>query len=139
MEWNKSLATGVEEFDKMYPVLIENVEAILRLLASSRTVTDYRRHVEAIKMEFINLFSYQEVMMMQQKYPQYYQHKHHHEQFIDKLDDIASQFSSDYFGSTTAAQVENVIKNWFMQHIFMYDKIWGQYTTGDLGKSKKKE
>ena len=138
MEWNKKLATGVDEFDKMYPVMIENVNASLRLLAASRTVTDYRKHVDAIKMEFIRLFSYQESLMYQQKYPQYYQHKHHHEQFIEKLKEISSQFSSDYFGSTTAAQVDNIIKNWLMQHIFMYDKIWGQFTNGTLGQTKKR-
>ena len=114
----------------MYPVMIENVNALLRQLSASRSVTDYRRYLDAIKMEFIEMFTYQESRMYQQKYPQYYQHKHHHEQFIEKLDDISDQFSSDYFGSTTAAQLENVIKTWLLQHIFMYDKLWGQYTTG---------
>ena len=87
MEWNKKLATGVDEFDKMYPVMIENVNASLRLLAASRSVTDYRKHVDAIKMEFIRLFSYQESLMYQQKYPQYYQHKHHHEQLQQRRED----------------------------------------------------
>lgn len=128
LHWNKTLETGVEEFDKMYPVVLENVQLQLRMLTASRTTTDYRKNLEDIKAQFIELFTYQENMMFNQKYNQYYQHKHDHEKFIEELDGLYGQISGDYFGST-AAQVENVITNWLMRHIFMYDKLWGKYTT----------
>ena len=127
MEWNKKLATGVDEYDKMYPVMIENVNMLLRMMAACRTAKDYSKNLDAIKMEFVDMFAYQENRMLVQKYPQYYQHKHHHEQLLERLDAVYDSLSLDYVGST-AAQVENLITNWVMQHIFLYDKLWGQYT-----------
>ena len=135
MEWNKDLATGVAEFDKMYPVMIENVNALLRQLSASRSVTDYRRYLDAIKMEFIEMFTYQESRMYQQKYPQYYQHKHHHEVFLQSIDSVYDQISANYYLGSTYAQLDNMITNWLMQHIFMYDKMWGKFTqTGEMPK-----
>ena len=134
LEWNKSFETGVEEVDRLYPVMVENVNAIMRDLMASRTVTDYKKNLDAIKNEFIQMFSYQESLMFMQKYNQYYQHKHHHETFLEQLNAIYSQVSADYFGST-AAQVDNMINNWFMQHIFMYDKLWGMSVNKEKTKN----
>ncbi|MBO5561856.1 MAG: hypothetical protein J6A07_09410 [Firmicutes bacterium] len=135
MEWNKSLSVGVPEFDKMLPAVLENVNAHVRMLSASRTAGDYKKHIDAIKSEFIELFTYQESLMVMQKYSQYYQHKHHHEVFLQTIDSIYDQITADYFG-TTYAQVDNMITNWLMQHIFMYDKMWGK--TVQTGEEPKK-
>ncbi len=124
MVWNKTLETGIEEVDELYPIMIDNVNAIIRNLMASRTVTDYKQNLDEIKKEFIRMFTLQEKLMYEQNYSQYYQHKHNHETFIESLNSLYGQANADYFGST-AVQVDNMVNNWFMQHLFKYDKLWG--------------
>ena len=136
MEWNKSLAVGVPEFDQMLPAVLENVNAHIRMLSATRASGDSKKHIEGIKAEFIELFNYQESMMVMQKYSQYYQHRHHHEVFLQSIDAVYDQISANYYLGSTYAQLDNMITNWLMQHIFMYDKMWGKFTqTGEMPKN----
>lgn len=126
MEWKESMKTGMPDIDEMYQRTMVSVSAILRDMNMSRSIVDTQSNIERIKKEFIELFSYQESLMIMNKYPQYYQHKHHHEQFIDSLDGFIKKANDDYYGSS-AFTVEKVIDDWIMKHIFMYDKLYAKF------------
>ena len=127
MEWKDSMKSGMSDLDEMYQKTFANVNAILRDMNMSRNAVDVQNNIERIKKEFIELFSYQESLMIMNKYPQYYQHKHHHEQFIDGMDSFIRRADDDYFGCN-ASSVEKVINDWVMKHIFMYDKLYTKFT-----------
>ena len=70
----------------------------------------------------IDYFSYQETMMTMTNYPLYYQHRHGHELLLDKIDLVANEYMEGAFGFNTS-QLENVINEWFVRHVFMDDKM----------------
>ena len=64
--------------------------------------------------------------MIISNYPLYYQHKHSHEQLIDKIDVVTNEYMASAYSFSTS-QLENVINEWFVRHVFLDDKMFADF------------
>lgn len=126
MYWKEEMSTGVEEIDAVIKKLVDNVNDVIRKMNSSRNPMLMQKQIDELRNCCIDYFSYQETMMTMSGYPNYYQHRHHHELLIDKLDSAANEYMAGSYGYSTS-QLENVLNQWFIQHVFMEDKTFAAY------------
>lgn len=126
MFWKDDMATGVPEIDERLRYFIESINATIRRMNSSRNPAFMSKYIEDIKNICVDYFSYQETMMTINNYRAYYQHKHDHEILFEKIGNVANEFMAGSFGFNTS-QLENVFNEWFIRHVFMYDKPFGEY------------
>jgi len=126
MFWKDDMATGVEELDFKLKELVTEINAIMRNITASRNPSMMVKRIQEIKDCCIEYFSYQETMMIISNYPLYYQHKHSHEQLIDKIDVVTNEYMASAYSFSTS-QLENVINEWFVRHVFLDDKMFADF------------
>lgn len=126
MYWKEEMSTGVQEIDATIKKLVDDVNSIIRKMTASRNPSLMSKQIDELKNCCIDYFSYQETMMTMSNYPQYYQHRHSHENLIDKIDAVSNEYMAGSYGYSTS-QVENVLNQWFIQHVFMDDKTFAVF------------
>ncbi len=133
MFWKDEMATEIKDLDEKLKQFVENINATLRKINSSRNPALMMKQIGELKNCCVDYFSYQETMMTISNYPLYYQHKHSHEILYDKINNVANEYMAGSFGYNTS-QLENVINEWFVKHVFLDDKMFA-----DFYKDKKKK
>lgn len=126
MEWKENMQTGMPEMDMLYMTTFAKINGYLKDMSRVRTNMEFQAYINSIKSEFIKIFSYQEELMAQDNFPEYYKHKHHHEQFIENLNAYIIEKDDDFVGFDINS-IENMTNNWVMQHIFTYDRVYSSY------------
>ena len=126
MEWKENMQTGMPDMDELYMITFAKINGYLKDMSRVRTNMEFQAFINSIKAEFIKMFSYQEELMAKDNFPEYYKHKHHHEQFIENLNAYIIEKDDDFVGFDINS-IENMTNDWVMKHIFMYDRIYSNY------------
>ncbi len=126
MFWKENMETGVRELDEKLKSLVEGINLNIRKMNTSRNPSLMIKQIEDLKACCVDYFTYQETMMAISNYPLYHQHKHSHEILLDKIDDVANEYMAGSFGYSTS-QLENVINEWFIKHVYLDDKMFAQF------------
>jgi hemerythrin-like metal-binding protein len=126
MFWREEMATGVREIDDRIKQFVDDVNAGIRKMNTTRNPALMVKQIDEIKNACIDYFSYQETMMTISNYPQYYQHRHDHEILIDRIGVVTNEYMAGSYGYSTS-QLENTINEWFIRHVFMSDKQFAEF------------
>jgi hemerythrin len=70
-------------------------------------------------------FSTEEIVLRRYKYAEFDQHKQEHDKFIDRLEELKTDFASEKV--TVSLEVLNFLKNWLLNHILISDKKYAAY------------
>lgn len=128
VQWNDTLSVGIEEIDEQHRVLVnllnEMHEAISQQKGSSVVeeilgkLSDYARiH-----------FAVEESLMRILNYPNYSEHKEHHDELVRQVVELQEQVR---LGKTAISfQLMHFLKVWLTKHIMVEDQGYSEHFLG---------
>lgn len=120
VKWTDKFSVGIKEIDNQHRGLVIIINELFTYMSDGKAkdklnevfdhLTDYtRKH-----------FSTEELMLYKYAYPDIDQHKSEHKKFIEKLENLKSDFSNNKI--TVSLEVLNFLKDWLINHIQKSDK-----------------
>ncbi|MBU2506105.1 MAG: bacteriohemerythrin [Bacteroidetes bacterium] len=124
IEQSAELETSDPLMDSQHTEFVE----IINLLYRSMSAIDKEIEIELMRNLLDSLkthFDYEESMMKEKKYVNYFSHKLDHDQFCKKISD----FNEKIIDGTQRVNLEilNSLKNWFVNHLELNDKKLGKF------------
>lgn len=125
IEWSNELSVGIEEIDMQHKVLVDLLnqihEAIMQRQGAEATSEIIERLGEYTRIHF----AVEESLMRILHYPEYEQHREHHEHLIEQLNGFRNKLESGK--SSVSFELAHFLKVWLTKHIMETDKRYTQY------------
>jgi hemerythrin len=133
LEWTEDLSVGIQEIDEQHKVLVgllnELDEAIHQKKGREVSGEILNRLVDYTKIHF----AVEESLMRILHYPDYDDHKHHHEELLHQVLDLQEKYING--GANITMALLHFLKSWLSEHIIKSDKL---YTPHFLSMGVKK-
>lgn len=132
IEWTSDLSVGIAEIDRQHQELFRQIN---RLLEACHQGTSKETVVEIIRFlgEYVvSHFGAEEKLMLQFSYPDYANHKNHHQQFITSFQELKDKLDSEGAGPHIVILTNRIVVNWLNSHIRNVDKILGDFLKDKL-------
>ena len=122
IDWSDELSVGIQEIDEQHKVLVELLnqlhEAIVNRHAGDVTLNILTRLREYTKTHF----TVEESLMRILGYPDYEEHKAHHEQLIAEMEHMCEKVKAT--GSSVGFELMHFLKKWLTKHIMEEDQLY---------------
>ena len=122
--WTDDLSVGIEEIDEQHKVLVDLLNelhhGIMEKHGSEATIEVLGRLVEYTRIHF----ALEESLMRMLHYPDYEEHKEHHEMLLDQVNELVEKVKS---GHHVTFELLHFLKNWLSRHIMEEDKIYAPF------------
>ena len=125
IQWRNDLCIGHDLIDAQHKRLFELTAKLYDIAIGNGD----KKNLKFILLELYKYtmfhFDEEEVVMRNNKFPHYDNHKSEHEKFVATLDALALKARSD----TSALDIEilNWLSSWLVTHISIKDKMIGQW------------
>ncbi len=127
MEWNDSLATGVELIDTEHKELIRRINDVIEASRERKGKDVVESTLRFLGEFIIKHFSDEENIQRQSGYPQYPQHKMLHEQFIADYNELVRKFKEEGSSLNVVLSTNRIVVDWLIKHIHAVDKQFAKY------------
>ena len=137
LEWTPELSVGIEVIDAQHKRIVEYIN----LLHEARLRRDREaiaRVIEELVDYTLSHFSFEESMMEEAKYRFLAPHKKVHELFVRRVSEYQQRFKMGEDVETVAADMQNTLVTWLMNHIKREDMDYGPTVRASLGEDKLK-
>ena len=123
--WSDNLSVGIQEIDEQHKILIDLLnqlhEAIVNRHAGEVTLGILSRLREYTKTHF----TVEESLMRILGYPDYEEHKAHHEKLIAELEAMCDKVERT--GSSASFELMHFLKKWLTRHIMEEDQLYSPF------------
>jgi hemerythrin len=127
IEWTPGLATGIELVDTQHKMLLEKLNDISEAIEKQQG-TDVIIKTLDFMMDYTDFhFTDEEKHMKEHKYPRIDYHKKMHQEFVDTLNTMITEFKEDGATERLAESVNIYLFNWLVTHIKGVDGAYGKY------------
>ena len=127
IEWTPGLATGIELVDTQHKMLLEKLNDISEAIEKHQG-TDVIIKTLDFMMDYTDFhFTDEEKHMKEHKYPRLDYHKKMHQEFVDTLNKMITEFKEDGATERLAESVNIYLFNWLVTHIKGVDGAYGKY------------
>jgi hemerythrin len=127
IEWNQSLAVGIDLIDEQHKMLLDRLNNISQAIDRSEGLTKISETLDFM-IEYTDFhFSEEEKHMEATSYPELETHRMLHNEFRIILDDLVSDFRDEGATQILADSVNNFLYNWLVKHIKGTDTKFGTY------------
>jgi len=127
IEWTPGLATGIELVDTQHKMLLEKLNDISEAIEKQQG-TDVIIKTLDFMMDYTDFhFTDEEKHMKEHKYPRLDYHKKMHQEFVDTLNKMITEFKEDGATERLAESVNIYLFNWLVTHIKGVDGAYGRY------------
>jgi len=120
--WNNDLSVGIELIDQQHKDWLKHfndaAESIESNLSASQTVKTLNFLIDYTEVHF----STEEKSMLKNKYPDYEEHKRHHDELRQTLTNLINEYRDEGPTNLLSDSVETLMSNWFIKHIQEIDK-----------------
>lgn len=125
IKWTDSYSVGIEEVDNQHKGLVIIINELFSYMSQGKAkenLSDIFDHLT----DYTKLhFSVEESMLVKYAYPDYEQHKFEHTKFIDKMNELKSDFQSGKI--TISLEILSFLKDWLINHIQHTDKKYSEH------------
>lgn len=125
IDWDKKFLIDVEQIDKQHQNLVELVNHMYEYMKVGKG----QEILEKVIKELLNYAKYhfadEELIMLENDYPEYDEHFEEHNKFIEKVENVYENFCSGKIGLTS--DLLDFLKKWLTNHILITDKALGYY------------
>jgi len=138
LTWTPDLSVGIEVIDAQHKRIVEYIN----LLHEARLRNDKEaiaRVIEELVDYTLSHFSFEEAMMEEAKYRFVAPHKKVHELFVRRVSEYQQRFKMGEDVATVAADMQNTLVTWLMNHIKREDMDYGPAVRASLGEDKQAE
>ncbi len=122
--WTDDLSVGIEEIDEQHKVLINLINELYRGImekhGSDVTIAVLEKLVEYTRIHF----ALEESLMRMLHYPNYEDHKKHHEMLLDQVNELVTKVKS---GHHVTFELLHFLKNWLSKHIMEEDMVYAPF------------
>lgn len=118
LEWSSNYQTGNSEIDAQHQIFVK----IINKLIEAKNNDGDKRFIESLCSELLKYaefhFCSEENIMIEHNYPQYIEHRKHHEKVLSELRNRLFSLQYDYIDF---ANLESFITDWFTNHTLAED------------------
>ncbi len=125
VEWSKELSVGIEEIDSQHKVLVDLLNELHRAIIERHgSETAHRILLQLLEYTRIH-FAVEESLMRILGYPEYEEHKHHHELLLDEVRMLSEKLHDGK--KSISFELLHFLKMWLTKHIMEEDKLYAPF------------
>jgi hemerythrin len=132
IQWDKSLAVGVQIVDQQHQELFRKVNGLMEALLKGQPKSELEGLLGFLGTYVIEHFGTEEKLMAQYRYPDAPKHKQQHADFVKTFVAVKAEFEKTGATAGVSIAVNKVVCNWLREHIGGSDIAFGKFlrTTG---------
>ncbi|MDR1100338.1 MAG: hemerythrin family protein [Treponema sp.] len=116
-QWDSSLETGYEKIDNQHKQLISALNDIIEASSSGKGSDEVFKTLDFLTGYTILHFADEEKLQLQYDYPDYFIHKHYHDEFKATVKDLTERLVKEGPTGEMVELVTTSIGNWLLNHI----------------------
>jgi hemerythrin len=129
LEWNESLATGIEVIDAQHKELIKRIDA-LDLAMYGKAKVELVIMLEYLASYVEAHFNAEEEMMMKVHYPDFSSHYEEHKKFKQIYSRILQEYKVKGADNYLAMELDREVRKWLEHHLMVTDAAYVPYCKG---------
>jgi len=131
IEWSELLAIGVDEIDEEHKAIIEKFDDLYQKMRQGKGHEMYDEIIGFLD-DYINThLEHEEAYQREIKYPDYESHKAKHDEFRKIVQEIKDD-DHDEITHKDLLEVNQLMKNWLLNHIMEVDAAIGKFVKEKL-------
>ncbi|MDR1278121.1 MAG: hemerythrin family protein [Treponema sp.] len=116
-QWDSSLETGYEKIDNQHKQLISALNDIIEASISGKGSDEVFKTLDFLTGYTIMHFADEEKLQIQYDYPDYFTHKHYHDEFKATVKALTERLVKEGPTGEMVELVTTSIGNWLLNHI----------------------
>lgn len=120
IEWQESLATGIDVIDNQHKELFKRMHHLDRSLTDENLTSLIEETLDFLVVYVELHFADEEKVMAEGDYPEYQLHKYEHARFLDEVHKLTNHLEPD--AKYARYILHSVILEWVNNHILKVDK-----------------
>jgi hemerythrin len=130
VEWNNALySVKIEEFDNDHKKLLQLINDLHLAMLKGKGKETLSQIFGELKAYTLSHFAAEEKQMTQVDFPGLESHRQHHQDLVDQLDKLISDFNSDK--REVSIDTFKLLKDWLFNHIQVVDKKYTPWLKKD--------
>jgi hemerythrin len=125
VEWTEELSVGVQEIDEQHKVLVGLLNRFHEAVVTGTDEQNIKNVLKDLADYTIIHFSVEESLMRIFNYPDYDNHKKHHEELTAQVRELQRKVEEG--NHQVSMEVLNFLRHWLTHHILGDDKKYGPY------------
>ncbi len=127
MQWNESLAVGIEQIDNQHKIWMEHFNSAAEAIAAKQSPSQISKTLGFL-MDYTEMhFSTEEKYMTELGYAGLQDHKSRHNELRTTLTNLVKDFEDEGVTSKLADAIDSFLGNWLVQHINEVDKKFAAF------------
>jgi len=120
VKWTEEYSVGIKEIDNQHKGLIIIINELFTLMTKGKAKDNLSEIFDYLTDYTKKHFFTEETLLYKYAYPDLEKHKIEHSKFIEKLNNLKSDFSKGKI--TISLEILNFLKDWLLNHIKLSDK-----------------
>jgi hemerythrin len=121
VEWNESMATGVDSIDNQHKELFRQVALLSAALEQGKNRFELSRIFDSFAKVAMRHFAEEEIFMEDRQCPVADANKKAHDDLLTKIDSFRERFSSPDAKQAMALNFYDLLSRWLVKHITEID------------------
>ena len=130
IEWNKRLATGIDEIDDQHKELFSRINLLMEACNVGKGREEVAHLLQFLSTYIRVHFDSEEQIQIESGYPGYAEHRLAHQQFSQDIDRLRHQFTTEGASLVLVIETNQMVAAWLTQHISKMDKALADYLKG---------
>jgi len=127
MQWDESLAIGIELIDAQHREWIRRVEDVSLAMHSAEGVRRLVKTLDFLKDYTRFHFETEERFMADHQYPELDDHRREHAELHETLARLEADLDEEGITAPLTESVNTLLENWLIQHIRQVDQRFGAF------------
>ena len=128
LAWKEDFSVKVRQFDDQHRKLIELVNKLHDAMKQGKGAQVLNDVLSSLAAYTQTHFSDEERIMLQNRYPGFFEHKRSHDQLVARVRNFQREVEAG--SATVSLGLMNFLKEWLLQHIQGVDMKYGPYLNG---------
>lgn len=125
MSWDDAYSVNVENIDDQHKQLIQYLNELHDALGNGTAMDIMDDLVQNLLVFSDTHFTAEELLFEKYQYPERYEHMASHEEFIEKVNEIASQISDENY--RLPVETMKFLRHWLLEHMQGEDQLYAKY------------
>jgi len=125
IEWNDSIKVGIRTIDEQHKQLVDMINMLHEAMAAGKGNLVLNEIFARLVAYTRTHFATEEELFKRYMYPEFADHKREHDELIQSVLILESQFASKKLG--VSIKTANMLKDWLTNHIMKTDKKYVEF------------
>ena len=125
VEWNDELSVGLEEIDSQHKMLVQLLNSLHEAIVTGKDDKQIARTLHELRQYTVIHFAVEESLMRIFDYPDYENHRHHHQELTKQVVDLQRKLKTGE--EKLSMEVLHFLRHWLTYHIQGDDKKYAPF------------